>query len=183
MSNFDLERLSVLVVEDAPFMSTLMYSALKALGVGTIKSATDGGDAIELFKVVKKTPSKAGIMTVDLVISNWQMSPIDGLMLLRWIRRHPDSLDRFMPFIMVTAHSDGRSVRAARDMGVTEFLTKPYSVSALATKMVQVIERPRQFVQTADYFGPDRRRNKRPHKGEERRVLTDKSDGVEVVYG
>lgn len=183
MSAYAFDRLSVLVVEDTSFMSTLLYSAMKALDVGTVKIANQGGDAIDLLKLIKKSPAKAGVMGIDIVISNWQMSPIDGLMLLRWIRRHPDSPDQFMPFVMVSAHSDLRRVKAAREMGVTEFLTKPFSVETLANRLVQVIERPRQFVQTPTYFGPDRRRSKRPLKGKERRVLTDKSPNVEIVYG
>lgn len=183
MSGSGLERLSILVVEDVSFMSTLMYSALKALDVGIVKTAHHGGEAIDLLKLIKRAPAKAGLMSVDIIISNWQMSPIDGLMLLRWVRRHPESPNRFVPFIMVSAHSDRRHVTAARDMGLTEFLTKPYSVNMLASKLVRVIEKPRQFVQTADYFGPDRRRRKAVFADKDRRILTDTSPGVEVVRG
>jgi hypothetical protein len=66
---------------------------------------------------------------------------------------------------------------------VTEFLAKPFSVTMLAQKLQTVIERPRQFVHTASYFGPDRRRRSEAYKGQERRVLTDKSPSVEVVNG
>ena len=67
-------------------------------------------------------------------------------------------------------------------MGATEFVTKPFSVVTLAQRVQVVIERPRQFVHTGDYFGPDRRRRAEPFTNE-RRVLTDKSPGVEVVNG
>jgi len=45
-----------------------------------------------------------------------------------------------------------------------------------------IIDHPRQFVHNASYFGPDRRRIKKEIETE-RRFLTDKSDGVEVVRG
>ena len=126
---------------------------------------------------------KAGVLSVDLIISNWQMSPVDGMILLRWVRRHADSPNRFVPFIMLSGHSGPASVAEARDMGATEFVTKPFSVQTLAQRIQMVIERPRQFVHTGDYFGPDRRRRAEPFKGGERRVLTDKSPGVEVING
>jgi CheY-like chemotaxis protein len=178
----DLSRLSVLIVEDSSFLRSLLASCLNALGVTQIKVADHGGDAIDFLKLQKVDPMKAGILAVDLVISNWQMSPVDGMILLRWVRRHADSPNRFVPFIMVSGYSDAASVAEARDMGATEFVTKPFSVNTLAQRIQMVIERPRQFVHTSDYFGPDRRRRAEGFSNE-RRVLTDKSPGVEVVNG
>lgn len=163
-------------------MRSLIFSCLNALGVFKIKVADHGGDAIDLLRLMKADPMKAGIMSVDLVITNWQMSPVDGMMLLRWIRRGSDSPNRFLPVIMLSAYSEPERVREARELGVTEFLTKPFSVQMLAQKIGGMIERPRQYVHTGVYFGPDRRRQNKPVNFAERRVLTDKSPGVEVVY-
>ena len=58
----------------------------------------------------------------------------------------------------------------ARDVGVTEFLVKPFSAKTMARRITVVIEYPRQFVRTDDFFGPDRRRHKiSNYTGEERR--------------
>jgi two-component system chemotaxis response regulator CheY len=46
----------------------------------------------------------------------------------------------------------------ARDAGVTEFLVKPFTARDLYRRLYQIIERPRQFVRSEDFFGPDRRR-------------------------
>lgn len=173
--------MSCLVVEDSSFLRSLAITALNAFGIYRVKVAEDGGDAIAFLRLMKSDPMKAGLQSVDLVLSNWQMHPVDGLMLLRWVRRASDSPNRFLPFIMLSAHSDPERVREARDLGVSEFLTKPFSVQALAQKILAVIEQPRQFVQTADFFGPDRRRQTKPIRFPERRLLTDKSPGVEVV--
>lgn len=183
MANYNFERLNVLLVEDSPFLSSLMMTCLHELGVVNIKTAIHGGDAIDLIKLMTVDPSRAGLMTVDVIISNWQMSPVDGMILLRWIRRHKDSPNRFMPFIMVSGHSEAHLVNQVRDIGVTEFLSKPFSVLTFAQRLVQVVERPRQFIQSEKYFGPDRRRKlETTDPGKDRRLLTEDSPEVEVVY-
>jgi CheY-like chemotaxis protein len=183
MSGLDLERLSVLVVEDSPFIRSLLINSLKILGVGKVTTKDHGGEAIEFIKLVKTDPMKAGVMGIDVILSNWDMSPVDGMMLLRWVRRHKDSPDRFVPFIMISAYSEPERVREAREMGVNEFLTKPFTVNAIAQRLATIIMKPRQFVHTKDYFGPDRRRSKMPFEGEDRRKLTDNSEEVEVIRG
>lgn len=182
MTDYSFERFSVLIVEDNAYMSSLLMQGLRALGVGQIRTTRHGGEAIELLQLVKSQPGKAGVMSIDLILSNWLMSPVDGMMLLRWVRRHKESPNRFAPFIMVTGYADRERVRQARDMGVTEMLTKPFSVQTIAQRIVQVIERPRQFVHTAGYFGPDRRRQDLgPRGGQERRIT--REDEIEIVYG
>ncbi len=179
----DLSRVSCLVVEDSNFLRQLLMTCLNAMGVRQVKVAEHGGDAIEFLKLQKRDPMKAGVMSIDMIISNWQMSPVDGMILLRWVRRHPDSPSRFVPFVMLSGHSAPNKIIEARDAGATEFITKPFSVTMLAQKIVTIVERPRQFVHNSTYFGPDRRRRGESYSGQERRILTEKSPGVEVING
>ena len=58
----------------------------------------------------------------------------------------------------------------ARDSGVTEIIAKPVSLRSLYSRIVAVIERPRPFIRTPDYFGPDRRRRQIPIDFEDRRL-------------
>jgi len=183
MNNIDLSRVSVLVVEDSQFLRSLIVNSLRVMGVGSIQSLDDGSQAIDFIKLVNNDPMKAGMMKIDIIVSDWEMSPVDGMLLLRWIRRHKDSPDRFVPFLMLTGYSEPARVHAARDMGVNEFMSKPFTVRALADKMFSIINKPRQFVHTAAYFGPDRRRQAIPIKATDRRLLTYKSPEVEVVNG
>ncbi|HYM33652.1 MAG TPA: response regulator [Candidatus Cybelea sp.] len=182
MAQYNLDRLAILLVEDNSYIRSLLHTALKALGIGTVKTAKEGGEAIEFIKLVQSNPVKAGIMSIDMIISNWQMSPVDGSMFLRWVRRHKESTDRFVPFVMLTGYADEDKVAEARDLGVTEMLAKPFSVDTVANKVLQVIERPRQFVHTSNYFGPDRRRQVLPYHGDDRRKLKETDEAVEVVY-
>ena len=71
-----------------------------------------------------------------------------------------------------------RRVIAARDFGITEFLSKPVSAKALHARLVALVERPRPFVRVGrDYFGPDRRRAaNESYSGAERRAPEDYAD-------
>lgn len=184
--SINLERIVVLFVDDSQFIRSLMTTALRMLGVSTVLVCSDGGDAIDLLKKVKTDPVKAGVSAVDLIISNWDMSPVDGGMLLRFIRRHKDSPDRFLPFLFLTAFTEQHRVIEARDLGAHDMITKPFTIQTIGEKLVQLIQRNRQFVHCRDYFGPDRRRAGPPppgFKGPDRRQLTDKSPEVEVIHG
>ena len=181
MSGIDLSRISVLVVEDSPFIRSLLVNSIRILGVQSVRSVDDGAEAIEFIKLVEENPMKAGMMSVDIIICDWEMSLVNGLMFLCWVRRHKDSRDRFRPFIMLTGYSEPKRVHEAREMGITEFMSKPFSVNAIADKLQSVIFKPRQFVHTNSYFGPDRRRQEIPISGDDRRVLTYDSPEAEIV--
>lgn len=181
MATYNLERFSILVVEDSLFIRSLIVRALKAIGVGIVTTASNGAEAIELMRQMTDDGRKAGLMSIDVVVSDWVMDPVDGLMLLRWIRRHKESPDRFMPFLMLTANTDLEGIVEARDMGVTEMMTKPFSMKTLTDKIQSLIENPRQFIQTPTYFGPDRRRRPLPLKGRPDRRMMSEAE-IEVHY-
>lgn len=181
MSDYAFGLFSCLVVEDSSYLRTLMSSSLRALGVGNVKTVDDGSQGIEFLQLVQSDSMKAGMQNVDIVFSNWQMSPVDGMMLLRWVRRHKESPNRFIPFVMVTGYADREKVREARSMGATDMLAKPFSVVSLGQRLLQVVNRPRKFVHTAKYFGPDRRRKAREVPPDKDRRKIDEQN-VEVVH-
>ncbi len=145
---FKFERLEILIVEDTAPMQKLVVSILETLGVGNILKANDGAEGFRLF--CKKNP--------DIVIVDWHMTPMSGIDLVYKIRNEKTSPNKMVPIIMMTGYSALPRVAQARDKGVTEFLVKPFSANDLARRIAYVINKPRDFVETADYFGPDRRR-------------------------
>ena len=180
MPAYNLERFSILVVDDSLMIRSIVQRSLRALGVGIINAAASGAEAIELMRRMNKDAREAGVLAIDIMIADWVMPQVDGLMLTRWVRRHKESPDRFMPILMLTANTDRENVAQARDAGVTELMTKPFSTQTLTEKIQAIIENPRQFVQAPGYFGPDRRRRALPHRGAERRVMPEAE--VEVHY-
>ena len=180
MATYDFGLLTILVVEDNGYMRRMQRMLLSALGVGNVIEKGHGGEAIEFLREVKENPTKAGVSSVDMVMSNWQMDPIDGAMLLKWVRRSKESPDRFIPFVMVSGYGDAEKVAEARDLGATEFVAKPYSVGQLLTRLMLVAGSPRQFVLLDTFFGPDRRRRSAAPPGKNRRVKPESE--IEIIH-
>ena len=152
------DRLNVLVVEDNEYMQSILLKALRRLGFETLVKAKNGKEAIEHLKMTH--PSVGAARPVDIVVCDLVMSPINGIILLQWLRTFKESPNRFMPFIMVSGAADAANVQAARDQGMHEFMAKPFSVDALYKTLQRLIDKPRQFIVTQKYCGPDRRRRK-----------------------
>jgi len=149
---FDFKKLSVLVVEDTDPMRKLIVSVLEALGVGTVYNAEHGQKGFDVLQ--RKNP--------DIVIADWHMKPMNGIELTNLIRKSPQSPNRMVPVILVTGYSAMPRVAQARDVGVTEFMVKPFSAGDLARRIAYVINKPRDFIDSMEYFGPDRRRRASP---------------------
>lgn len=160
---YDLADLCILVVDDNAFIRNVLESLLRQFRVGRVITAGSGEEAIDSLKVGGAT------IAVDIVMADLIMSPINGMLMLRWARNAPESPNRFIPFVMVSGAADQENVVAARDHGVTEFLAKPYSAANVYRRLLEVIDRPRQFVATNTYFGPDRRRRDIGVRGIEQR--------------
>jgi len=174
-----LRTTTVLIVEDQMQIRGLLASVLRTFGVGNILRATNGAEAIEILRTVSKDPNAAGASRIDAVLSDWVMHPVDGAMLLRWVRRHKESPNRFLPFIMLTAHSDPARVQLARDLGVTEFLTKPFSAQSVAVHLIAALKDKRRYVKYRNFFGPDRRRRESLSPEERRDAeASDEAKGV-----
>ena len=63
-------------------------------------------------------------------------------------------------------NTETQRVVEARDAGINEFLAKPISAKAIYLRIASIIDRPRSFIRTKAYFGPDRRRqNLGPPRG------------------
>jgi len=142
---FKFEKLSVLVVEDTIPMQKLVGSVLSTLGVGNVYKADEGKQGFEVF--CAENP--------DIVLADWHMVPTSGIKLVEKIRKDPRSPNRTVPIIMMTGYSALPRVAEARDMGTTEFLVKPFSANDLARRIAYVINKPRDFIETGNYFGPD----------------------------
>ena len=179
MATYDFQRCSVLLVEDNEYIAKLFKNILKSFKFGTVVSASNGEEAISYLKSIKERPKAR--QELDLIISDLVMSPINGLLLLRWVRASKDCHNRMIPFMMLSGAADEEYVNSARDLGVTEFLAKPFSVKSAYEKILHIIDRPRQFVTGTTYYGPDRRRTSgEPPGGEERRKQNE--DDAILVY-
>lgn len=141
-------------------MCKLVSSVLETLGIKRILTASNGDRGFDMFCAEKP----------DIVITDWHMEPVSGIDMVQKIRTAPSSPNKFVPIIMMTGYSAMPRVAQARDMGATEFLVKPFSANDLAKRIAHVINKPRDFIESDVYFGPDRRRKKADdYKGPKRR--------------
>ena len=157
----EVERLHALVVKDNEYMRRVLCEFLRILRIGTIKDASDGAEAVEIMRSFRP----------DLILVDWRMARIDGFELVKRVRTGADSVNPYVPIIMVTGYADGARVKAARDAGVSDLLVKPISLATLAQRIEAVFYEPRPFIKISGYFGPDRRRRVQPFVGADRRKL------------
>lgn len=148
MGKIAFDALRFVVVDDNAHMRRIVRTLLRAFGSREIYEAEDGADGLEAVES----------LSPDILLTDIKMPILDGIELTRMIRNPNGSKNPFLPIIMISAYSEKKHVIAAREAGVSEFLCKPVSASALYRRIQNVVENPRQFVQVGPYFGPERRR-------------------------
>ncbi|EIK97384.1 putative chemotaxis-related response regulator [Pseudomonas sp. M47T1] len=123
-----MSKVSVLVVDDAPFIRDLVKKCLRNAFSGmVIEDAVNGRKAQALL--MKDS--------FDLVLCDWEMPEMSGLELLTWCREQ-DNL-KAMPFIMVTSRGDKENVVQAIQAGVSDFIGKPFTNDQLLTKVKKAL--------------------------------------------
>jgi two-component system chemotaxis response regulator CheY len=118
--------MSILVVDDYNTMIRIIRNLLKQLGFENVDEANDGKSAL----------AKLRAKHYDLVISDWNMSPMTGYDLLREIRA--DDAFNTTRFIMITAESKTDNVIAAKRAGVDNYIVKPFNAQTLHHKIQAV---------------------------------------------
>lgn len=122
--------LKVLVVDDANFVRDMVKRTVRQLVPNAdLLEAPDGARAMSLIK------SKG----VDLILSDWEMPEMSGEELLRWVRDQPKFSDT--PFVMITSRGDRSHVMAAVQAGVSDYLSKPFTVEELTRKLGKQLKR------------------------------------------
>jgi two-component system chemotaxis response regulator CheY len=156
----EFASLRFLLVDDNHHMRAIVGAILNGVGVKHMREAMDGAEALQLMR---EGP-------VDIAIVDFKMTPLDGVQFTQLVRNSPDSVDPFLPIIMLTGFAERHRVFEARDAGVTEIVVKPVTARSLLDRINTVIYKPRPFIRSGDYFGPCRRRRADPnYSGPQRR--------------
>ncbi|HEY1309745.1 MAG TPA: response regulator [Pseudolabrys sp.] len=139
-----LQHLHVLVVDDSPFMRTIVRSLLGNIGVKSVAEAGDGIAALE--KIREAAP--------DVIILDWEMPLLNGPELVRIVRSPGVFPKPDIPVIMLSAHGEQWRIVESVKLGVNEFLCKPVSAQALFGRLASILLKPRESVRLGDYYGP-----------------------------
>jgi CheY-like chemotaxis protein len=167
---YNLSNFTVLVVEDSLYMQTLISSMLKVFGVGDIVVCSDATEAQDLLTIMQARSQSRYVNSVDIVLTDWLMPNGSGSDLLTWIRNNEKDSIRFLPVIVVSGYTTEKLTNEARGMGANETLVKPISGNLLASRICTVIDNPRPFIRSSNFFGPDRRRQETLIEGQDRRT-------------
>jgi two-component system chemotaxis response regulator CheY len=117
----------VLVVDDEPLIVKMVEFVLRGMGISTIYKSKNGAEALDHFA--------DGVNVIDLVICDWMMPAMDGLEFLSHLRdKHLNT-----PFIMLTSRKEPGHIIAAKELGVTAYIAKPFNPAQLREKMEKII--------------------------------------------
>ena len=119
----------ILVADDEHNIVRIVTVCLEMEGFEVV-SATDGREALD--KAMTELP--------DLIILDIMMPLLDGMEVLRQLGYHRDT--RRIPVIMLTAKTGNFDVTQAREMGVKEYLTKPFDRDRLLAAVRKALRLP-----------------------------------------
>ena len=121
-----MDKLKILIVDDESRMRKLVKDFLEREGFRVLE-AGDGQEAIEIFYENKD---------IALVILDVMMPRMDGWQTCREIRK-----DSKVPIIMLTARSDERDELKGFELGVDEYISKPFSPKILVARVSAILRR------------------------------------------
>jgi len=122
------KAIKILVVDDFPTMRRIIRNLLKDLGFENVDEAEDGVQGLE----------KLRNGNFDLVVSDWNMPNMDGLVMLQTIRADPQLAK--LPVLMVTAEAKKENIIAAAKAGANGYVVKPFTAATLEEKLNKIFE-------------------------------------------
>ncbi len=120
----------ILIVDDMMTMRKIVQKSLKELGFTEFTEAADGQKG---WEALQADPS------FGLVISDWNMPNCTGLDLLKRVRA--DGTRKSLPFVLLTAESEGHQVAEAVKTGVDNYIVKPFTTEVLQKKLEDTYKR------------------------------------------
>jgi two-component system response regulator FlrC len=115
---------TILVVEDDRPLQDALVTTLEAAGFNVL-AASDGGEALKVL----------GATSVDLIVSDVQMQPMDGRELLKRLRQR----EAPPPVLLMTAYGTiDQAVAAMRD-GAVDYLVKPFEAEELEQRVARYV--------------------------------------------
>lgn len=127
MSEVDISKLHVLVVDDEIFMRNLIKRLLEEINTGQVSSAGDGYKALSILKEAQPK--------VDVILLDIEMPRMDGFQFLE--RMQSDLIPSLSdtPVIIISGLSNKAAMDKARKLGVSLSLLKPITRQQLTTRI------------------------------------------------
>ena len=129
----------ILVVDDEARMRKLIRDFLAAKGF-SILEAEDGEKALEVFETNKNK--------INLILLDVMMPKLDGWSVLRQIRQESK-----VPIIMLTARGEEQDELFGFELGVDEYISKPFSPKILVARVEAILKRTNQDTKEVKDYG------------------------------
>ena len=133
-----MEQIKILVVDDESRMRKLVHDFLAKQGY-TVLEAENGEEAVDLFFEEKN---------ISLIILDVMMPKMDGWQVCREIRQYSN-----VPIIMLTAKSDERDELTGFELGVDEYISKPFSPKILVARAEAILRRSNALTEATVELG------------------------------
>lgn len=125
----DPSSTTILVVEDNILNQKVIEKVLERQGYRYML-ATNGIKALSLLKE----------NTFDLILMNIRMPEMDGIETANHIRNQQQfALDKHIPILAITAHDDAEEKRKCFDVGINDYMTKPFNTLLLIKKIEELL--------------------------------------------
>ena len=125
-----MDKLKILVVDDESRMRKLVKDFLEKSNYDVVE-AEDGAQAVDIFFEQND---------IALIILDVMMPKMDGWQVCREIREYSK-----VPIIMLTAKSDERDELLGFELGVDEYISKPFSPKILVARVEAILRRTSQI--------------------------------------
>ena len=119
-------QIKVMVVDDQTSMRAMIRRTLQDLGFRDVRDKAGAAEALDDVRANR----------VHLIISDYNMPDMDGLQFLQEVRK--DAVIGKTVFIMLTASAEKEIVQKAAEMGVNNYVVKPFTPAALKEKIERV---------------------------------------------
>ena len=135
-----MNKLKILVVDDESRMRKLVRDFLEKQNFAVLE-AGDGSEALDIF---------FDNQDISLIILDVMMPKMDGWQVCREVRGYSK-----VPIIMLTARSDERDELQGFELGVDEYISKPFSPKILVARVEAILRRTNQVTddETIEYGG------------------------------
>lgn len=125
----DVSSVKVLIVEDEPYVRTIIRQILARLQITNVHEAPDGGEG--LMQALRVRP--------HLILCDVHMTPVDGMKILSTLRGVKVPEIRDTPVILLTSDANQDLVERARDLKVAGYMVKPVSVNDIKKTLGRVL--------------------------------------------
>ncbi|MBX3428965.1 MAG: response regulator [Hyphomonadaceae bacterium] len=143
------KTLRILVVDDKPFQRRLTIETLRQMRSVVVEHVESADHCIETLP----------LFAPDIIVTTWDMDGSDGVAMTARIRAGEcGETFRRVPIVVVTERGRPSDIDRARSSGVNEFVQTPFSTATLLRRVRETQRRIRDFVESAKYVGPCRRR-------------------------